>query len=90
MVLLEAMAADLPIIATAVDGVPQVMGDCGRLVPPEDPVALAKAIKTYSLQSPEELNALGRFSRRRLEENFTTEKFREAFWHYFVQRGLDP
>ena len=90
LVLLEAMAADLPIIATAVDGVPQVMGDCGELVPPEDPAALAKAIKGYCLLSPEELTALGRLSRRRLEEKFTTEKFHQAFWQYFRQQGLEP
>jgi glycosyltransferase involved in cell wall biosynthesis len=90
MVLLEAMAANLPIIATDVDGVPQVMGDCGRLVPPEDPVALAKAIEAYCLRSPEELTDLGRFSRQRLDENFTTEKFRQAFWDYIARRGLAP
>jgi len=90
LVLLEAMAADLPIIATAVDGVPQVMGDCGQLVPPEDPMALARAIEAYCLQSSEELAALGKFSRQRLDENFTTEKFRQAFWHYFARRGLEP
>jgi glycosyltransferase involved in cell wall biosynthesis len=90
MVLLEAMAADLPIIATAVDGVPQVLGDCGSLVPPEDPVTLAEAIKRYCLRSPEELIALGRLSRRRLDENFTTEKFQQAFWQYFARRGLEP
>jgi len=90
MVLLEAMAADLPIIATAVDGVPQVMGDCGSLVPPEDPVALAEAIKGYCRRTPDELAALGSVSRRRLDENFTTEKFRQAFWHYFTGRGLEP
>ncbi len=90
LVLLEAMAADLPIIATAVDGVPQVMGDCGRLVPPEDPVALAKAIEAYCLRSPEELTALGRLSRRRLDDNFTTEKFHQAFWRYSTRQGLEP
>lgn len=89
LVLLEAMVADLPIIATAVDGVPQVMGDCGRLVPPEDAVTLAEAIKAYCLRSPEELATLGALSRRRLDENFTTEKFHQAFWHYFTRQGLE-
>jgi glycosyltransferase involved in cell wall biosynthesis len=45
MVLFEAMAAEVPIVATAVGGVPDVVG-VGEavLVPSEDPVALARAI----------------------------------------------
>jgi glycosyltransferase involved in cell wall biosynthesis len=44
--LLEAMAAGLPVIATKVGGVPEVVVDgvTGILVPPADPDALAQAI----------------------------------------------
>jgi glycosyltransferase involved in cell wall biosynthesis len=47
LVLLEAMAAGCPIVATAVGGVPEVLdgGRCGRLVPYGDPAALARAIE---------------------------------------------
>lgn len=46
MVLLEAMYADVPIIATAVGGVPDVVKEgVGCLVPPDDPRALATAIR---------------------------------------------
>jgi phosphatidyl-myo-inositol dimannoside synthase len=41
--LLEAMALGLPCLATAVGGVPEVIG-AEELVPPEDPAALADAI----------------------------------------------
>ena len=45
LVLLEAMASGLPAVATAVNGVPEVMTPaCGEMVPPEDPGALAAAI----------------------------------------------
>lgn len=45
IVLLEAMAARTPIVATRVGGVTDVVGDeQGWLVPPEDPAALAGAI----------------------------------------------
>lgn len=45
-VLLEAMAVGTPVVATAVDGIPEVVRDgvTGRLVAPDDPDALAQAV----------------------------------------------
>jgi glycosyltransferase involved in cell wall biosynthesis len=42
--LLEAMAARTPVVAYASGGIPEVLGDCGRLVPEADRAALADAI----------------------------------------------
>ncbi|HHT9147253.1 MAG: glycosyltransferase, partial [Candidatus Brocadiaceae bacterium] len=46
VVLLEAMAMKCPIVATNVGGVPEVVldGETGILVPPRDPVQLARGI----------------------------------------------
>jgi glycosyltransferase involved in cell wall biosynthesis len=44
--LFEAMEASVPIVATAVGGVPDVLGHEGILVPPDDPGALATAIRS--------------------------------------------
>lgn len=46
-VLLEAMAAEVPVVATAVGGVPQIVedGESALLVPAQDPSALAEAIQ---------------------------------------------
>ena len=46
LMLAEAMAAGVPVIASAVGGMPDVLGDAGLLIPPEDPMALAKAMTT--------------------------------------------
>jgi len=43
--LLDAMRAGIPIIASSVGGIPEVVTEeCGRLIPPGDPEALAKQI----------------------------------------------
>jgi len=50
LVLLEAMAAGLPVVATEVSAVPEVVVDgvTGLLVPPSDPQALARAMETLA------------------------------------------
>jgi glycosyltransferase involved in cell wall biosynthesis len=45
LVLLEALAAGCPIVASAVGGTAELVGDAGLLVPPQDPVALAAALQ---------------------------------------------
>lgn len=53
MVVTEALARGIPVLATAVDGVPEALGHApdgrlpGMLVPPEDPAALATALRRW-------------------------------------------
>ncbi len=60
LALLEAMASGLPVVASSVDGVPEIVTDGvnGLLVPPGDPAALAGALKRL-LDDPAERRKLG-------------------------------
>ena len=61
---LEALAAGRPLIASAVGGLPELVGDAGVLVPPGDACALRVALE-HIVGSPERAHALGEQARRR-------------------------
>ncbi len=73
--ILTAMATSLPVVATRVGGIPELVRheDNGLLVPPADPTALARAIERL-VDSPEESHLMGQRGRLRLEEQFTLER----------------
>ncbi|MCX6856471.1 MAG: glycosyltransferase [Verrucomicrobia bacterium] len=67
----EAMACAVPIVATDIGDTAWVVGDTGRLVPPCDPVALAKAcIETLNL-SIEQRTQQGQSARQRIKDHFS-------------------
>ena len=73
--LLEAMAAGLPVVATRVGGVPEVVidGVTGLLVPPRDPEALSAAILTL-LQDPDLRHRMGEAGQRRVRNHFSVDQ----------------
>lgn len=73
-VVLEAMAHGLPVIATAVDGIPEAVLDrrTGLLVPPADPRTLAEALM-WAISEPEKAARLGAAGRVRVESEFGLE-----------------
>ena len=67
IVLFEAMAAETPIVATAVGGVPDIVsGAEALLVPPDDPAALGAAVRAV-LAEPGAARERAERARRRLE-----------------------
>ncbi|MBL8101269.1 MAG: glycosyltransferase family 4 protein, partial [Anaerolineales bacterium] len=80
MALLEGMMASLPVIATRVDGVEEVIvnGAQGLLVPLEDADALGKAILQL-LSDPEKRALMGSSARARVFEGYTTERMCEQY-----------
>lgn len=82
--ILEAMAEKLPVIATAVGGTPEIIVDgvSGLLVPPDDPPALANAVKRLSAD-PQLRGRMGeealRWVRRYCSESAVAEAYEAAF-----------
>ena len=72
VIVLEAFAARVPVVGTAVGGVPEVIehGRSGFVVPPGDAPALARSILEL-LRDDERRRAMGQRGRQRVEEQFT-------------------
>lgn len=70
--LLQAFAAGVPAVASAIGGIPEVIvdGETGSLVPPDDPAALASAIEAV-LGSPAAAATRARAARKLVEERFS-------------------
>ena len=72
----EALASGLPVIATAFSGNPETVGNegnCGLLVAPEDPQALAEALFTLASDPALRLR-MGAAARQRIVDNFTWDR----------------
>lgn len=76
---LEAMAAELPVVASRVGGVPELVvdGENGFLVPPRDPRELAVALKRL-VDDGDLRRHLGAVGRVRAETRFNLNGFRRA------------
>jgi len=68
----EALACERPVVATAVEGMPELVrpGETGLLVPPRDAGALADAILAL-LDDPTAALAMARAGRKRVEAHFS-------------------
>lgn len=71
-ILLEAMAAGCPIVATNIDGNSEILtdGQHGWLTPPDDPIALASAIRT-ALEQPVEAQRRARAAREHVRKQYS-------------------
>jgi glycosyltransferase involved in cell wall biosynthesis len=81
VVLIEAMELGLPIVASNVGGIPDVVidGETGILVPEKDPEALANAYKRLA-SNPELISQLLAGAQKRIAECFT--------WDGIIQRQI--
>lgn len=78
--MLEAMASSLPVVSTAVGGIPDLVvdGATGSLVPARDPQALAEALAAY-VRAPALARAHGAAGRERIERHYSVAAMLAAY-----------
>lgn len=86
--LLEAMANGLPVVATNVGGIPEIIvhQESGLLVPPSQPEALAQALEQH-FRDPGEADRIAKNAEDRIRARFGMTAMSEAY-HYLY--GAEP
>ncbi|NIR50943.1 glycosyltransferase family 4 protein [candidate division KSB1 bacterium] len=86
MVLLEAMAAAKPIVATAVGAIPKVIShhDSGLLVPPKDSQALTNAIEFF-VKNQREAVRMASAARRMVLANYSSKHMAQKYLKHYEQ-----
>ncbi len=87
-VLLEAMLAKVPIIATSVHGIPEVMADTGILVKPSDSMELANAMQKIANLSSLERQQYGDIAYQHMLDHFTLPAFYQQFWQLPLMQAV--
>lgn len=87
IVLLEAMRASLPVVASDIGGIPEVVsaGETALLVPPRNPQALADSTLRV-LRDPVLGASLGRAAHARFEHLFTADRMIDQVEQYFLSQ----
>ncbi len=86
---IEAMAAGLPVVASAVGGLLDLIDDgrTGLLVPPDEPEALAACLRSLILD-PARAAAIGNEARQAVRQRYDFERMVAAFEHLYLS-GLE-
>ena len=84
-VLLEAMAFGVPVVATAVGGIPEIVTnrESALLVPPRNPGALAEAIDEL-LSNPSSAGNMARQAREKVERDYSPESRAKALLEIYT------
>ncbi len=84
--ILEAMAAQVPIIATRVGGIPEMIKkDCGLLIPSKNSRQLAEKI-LYLINSPKKGQRMTQRAEQRVNEEFSLEKMVEQTKNVYLSK----
>jgi glycosyltransferase involved in cell wall biosynthesis len=90
MSILEAMAFQLPIASTWVNGIPEAVNDKqnGLLFAPKSPQNMADALKKL-IENTEMRNRYGENSRRKVANSFSHEKFKMQISEFYENLRID-
>jgi len=90
-VVIEAMAASLPVVASRVGGIPELVADgvTGHLVAPGDSDALAATLLNL-LEHPQRAAAYGRAGRACIEQRYSFDRMVTQFETLYQSRSIDP
>lgn len=90
MTIIEAMSAGLPIVATSVGGIPDIVvnGKNGFLVPPNSPEKLSEAIKVL-IQTPSLRFQMGRDNREKAKLSFDIENYIEKLGEVYKSLTIE-
>ncbi len=86
IVLTEAMAYGLPVVATAVDGIPEVLnhGQAGILTPPRDSSAMAKEVLAL-MQNPERANNVAMAAKIHAHKKYSLENMIDCYHQWYLE-----
>lgn len=88
-VLLESMIAKVPIIATNINGIPEVLGETGRLIETKNPELLAEKMMEFYKMPKEKLLQEGEIAYQRLMDQFSIlPSFKKTFFNLPLVRQL--
>ncbi|MGC8652317.1 MAG: glycosyltransferase family 4 protein [Candidatus Micrarchaeia archaeon] len=82
LALMEAMACEVPAIASRVGGIPEVLGRCGMYIKPRDINMIYRKIR-FAIENRDELTGLARCARRRVMANNDWDKIAKSYERLF-------
>lgn len=82
----EAMRCSLPVVATNVGGIPDVVQDgvTGILVPPRNPTAMSAALQRL-LDNPDQRQRMGDAGKTRADKHFSAERYANDITNLYAQ-----
>jgi glycosyltransferase involved in cell wall biosynthesis len=92
LVLLEAGAAERPVVSTRVGAAPEIVvpGRTGLLVSPNDSASLARAMSELMELGPETLNTMGTQARRHVIDRFSLASMHDQYRKLYEQVLTSP